>query len=169
MTHKQWPLISVLIILLSGFFWAQEKKPMTFLDTINLKSVSNSHLSPDGKQILFTITHADWEKNETVSHIWRLNTDGKGLIQMTNDKDGESGGTWSPDGTIISFVTKRNEERQIYFLNNSGGEAIEFSNHKGGINEHTWSACGKKIYFTAQDALSEEEEKKRRQRRCIYL
>lgn len=147
---------------LSGFFWAQEKKPMTFLDTINLKSVSNSHLSPAGKQILFTITHADWEKNETVSHIWRLNTDGKGLIQMTNGKDGESGGTWSPDGTIISFVTKRNEERQIYFLNNSGGGAIEFSNHKGGINEHTWSACGKKIYFTAQDALSEEEEKKKK-------
>lgn len=167
--QKQWALTSVLIILMSGFFWSQEKQPMTFLDTINLKRVSNPRLSPDGKQILFTITNADWEKNGAVSHIWRLNTDGKGLVQMTNGKDGESGGIWSPDGTIISFITKRNDERQIHFLNNSGGEAIEFFAHKGGVLSHTWSPCGKKIYFAAQDALSEEEEQKKEDKDDAYI
>jgi dipeptidyl aminopeptidase/acylaminoacyl peptidase len=158
-------LTAILTIFLSIALFSQEKKPMTFLDTINLKRVSNPSLSPNGKQILFTITNADWEKNGTVSHIWRLNTDGTGLVQMTNSKDGESGGTWSPDGTIISFITDRSgeddEENQIYFLNNSGGEAIEFSAHESGILLHTWSPNSKKIYFTARDALSEEEEQKK--------
>jgi len=99
-------LAAILTIFLSVALFSQGKKPMTFLDTINLKQVSNPSLSPDGKQILFTITNADWEKNGTVSHVWRLNTDGEGLVQMTNGKDGESGGTWSPDGKVISFITK---------------------------------------------------------------
>jgi dipeptidyl aminopeptidase/acylaminoacyl peptidase len=146
---------------------------MTFLDTINLKRVSNPSLSPDGTQVIFTVTNADWEKNVTVSHIWRLNTYGEGLVQMTNGKDGESGGTWSPDGTIISFITGRNEEHdeenQIFFLNNSGGEAIKFSTHEGGILSHTWSPCGKKIYFSARDALSEEEEQKKEDKDDAFI
>jgi Tol biopolymer transport system component len=160
---------AVLAIFLSVALFSQEKKPMTFLDTINLKRVSGPSLSPDGKQILFTITNADWEKNGTVSHIWRLNTDGEGLVQMTNGKDGESGGTWSPDGKMVSFITKRNDERQIFFLNNRGGEAIEFSAHKGGVLSHTWSPCGKKIYFTARDPLSEEEEQKKEDKDDAFI
>jgi dipeptidyl aminopeptidase/acylaminoacyl peptidase len=162
-------VVAMFALFLSVVLFSQEKKPMTFLDTINLKRVSGSSLSPDGTQILFTITNADWEKNGTVSHVWRLNSDGSGLAQMTNGKDGESGGTWSPDGKIISFITKRNEERQIYFLNNSGGEALEFSAHTGGVLSHTWSPCGQKIYFTARDALSEEEEQKKEDKDDAYL
>ncbi|MGB3863766.1 MAG: S9 family peptidase [Candidatus Aminicenantaceae bacterium] len=166
-------LAPILAIFLSVTLFSQGKKPMTFLDTINLKRVSDPSLSPDGTQILYTVTNADWEENRTISHIWRLNIDGEGLVQMTNGKDGESGGTWSPDGTIISFITERNEEineeNQIFFLNNSGGEAIEFSSHKGGVLEHTWSPCGKKIYFTARDALSEEEEQKKEDKDDAFL
>ncbi len=167
--QKRLVIITIIGLLFGGSIWGQEKKPMTFLDTINLKRVSNPRLSPKGKQILFTITNADWEKNGTVSHIWRIDTDGKGLVQMTNGKDGEGGGTWSPDGEIISFITKRNDQSQIYFLNNSGGEAVEFSNHEGGVLSHTWSPCGKKIYFAARDALSEEEEQKKEDKDDAFI
>jgi len=142
---------------------------MTFVDIVNLKRVSGLQLSPDGKHILFTIIEANWEKNKTISHIWRVNTDGKGLVQMTNGKDGERGGIWSPDGKYISFITKRNKESQIFLLNNSGGEAIEFTRHKGGINTHVWSPCGKKIYFTATDPLNEEEEKKKKAKDDAFI
>jgi len=162
----------ILTIILSVVLFSQEKKPMTFVDTINLKRVSSPSLSPDGTQILFTITNADWEKNRAVSHIWRLDTDGKGLVQMTNGKEGESGGIWSPDGTIISFITKRNEEEgdsQIFFMNTSGGKPIEFSAQEGGALSHTWSPNGKKIYFTARDALSEEEEQKKEDKDDAFI
>jgi dipeptidyl aminopeptidase/acylaminoacyl peptidase len=172
MTHKtqrNLAITAVLVILLSTSLWAQGKKPMTFIDTINLKRISDPRLSPDGKQILFTTTNADWEKNGTVSHIWRLNTDGTELVQMTNGKDGESGGAWSPDGKMISFVAKRNDESQIFVLNNNGGEAIEFSAHKGGVLSHTWSPSGTKIYFTAKDPLNEEEEQKKKDEDDAFL
>jgi len=155
-------LIFSLSFILCALVSAEEKRPMTFVDTINLKRVSSPQLSPDGKQILFTIVEANWEKNKSISHIWRVDTDSEGLVQMTNGTDGESGGIWSPDGKYISFITKRNKESQIFLLNNSGGEAIEFTEHKGGVNMHMWSPCGKKIYFTATEPLDAEEEKKKK-------
>ena len=80
---------------------------------------------------------------------------------MTNHKDGESGGRWSPDGKTIAFITKRDlEERQIHFLNNSGGEAIQFTDHEEGVKSFQWSPDGSKIYFTAEDPKTKNEKKK---------
>lgn len=166
-------IVTLLILfttsILTSALFSQEKRPMSFVDTINLKRVSGPRLSPNGTQILFTITHADWEKNKFLSHLWRMNVDGTNLVQMTNGKDGESGGIWSPDGRHIAFVAKRNKERQIYFLNTKGGEAIEFSDHKGGLNDFSWSPDGKKIYFVANDPLSEEEEKKKKEKDDAFI
>jgi len=157
------------VFLCPGIGTAQEKKPMTFVDAVSLKGVSDPRLSPNGKQFLFTLTEADWEKNDTVSHIWRIDTDGTGLVQMTNGKEGESGGLWCPSGQCISFITKRNTESQIFLLNNSGGEAIEFTKHKGGIDFHVWSPCGKKIYFVAADSLSQDEEKRKKEKDDAFI
>jgi dipeptidyl aminopeptidase/acylaminoacyl peptidase len=159
----------VAILILSTGLLAQEKRAMNFVDVINLKRVSNPVLSPDGNQILFTITNADWKENKFISHIWRLNTDGTNLVQMTNAKDGESGGQWSPDGKYIAFVTKRDKESQIYFLNTSGGEAIQFTEHKSGVNSFQWSPDSKKIYFTAPEPLSKEEEKRKKEKDDAFI
>jgi len=142
---------------------------MTFVDVINLKRVSSPRLSPDGKQLLFTISSACWKENKSISHIWRINNDGANLIQMTNGKDGEKGGSWSPDGRYISFIAKRNKESQIYLLNTSGGEAIEFSKHQGDINSYQWSPDSKKIYFIATEPLTKEEEKKKEEKDDAYI
>jgi len=137
-----WALVAFLVaLLISGVsLLAAEKKPMTFVDAINIKRVSSLRLSPDSSQLLFTQSEANWKRNRTISHIWRMNTDGTNVVQMTNGKDGEGGGIWSPDGKYISFVTKReNEEAQIHLLLSSGGEAIELTDHKTRIRSHRWS------------------------------
>lgn len=167
---KKIVLLSILAILtLNTLLSAQEKRPMNFVDVVSLKRVSSPRLSLDGKQLLFTMSEACWKENKVISHIHRINTDGTGLVQMTNGKDGESGGNWSADGRTIAFITKRNEEEQIYFLNNSGGEAIEFTKHEGGVNFFEWSPDGKKIYFVATDPKSKEEKKKEKEKDDAFL
>ncbi|MFP4083013.1 MAG: S9 family peptidase [Candidatus Aminicenantes bacterium] len=167
-----WTTLSFLGILLVSFasLNADEKKPMTFVDVLNVKRISNLRISPDNSQILFTQSESNWERNRYISRIWRMNTDGTGLIQMTNGKDGEGGGMWSPDGKYISFVTKReNEKAQIYLLNNSGGEAVQLTHHETSVKSHRWSPCGEKIYFLAEDALTEEEKKKKKEKDDAYI
>jgi len=167
---KLYVLSIVSIFIMIGFLQAQEKRPMNFVDVVSLKSVSSPRLSPDGKQLLFTVSKACWKENKTISHIYRIQTDGTDFVQMTNSKDGERGGQWSPDGKTIAFVTKRGEdESQIYFLNNNGGEAIQFTEHETSVDAFEWSPDGKKIYFMAKDSKSEEEEKKDEEKDDAFL
>lgn len=154
--------VFLLNLFLCGFLLAQEKKPMSFVDVVNLKRVSDLKLSPDGNELLFTITSSCWERNRRVSHIWRVKKDGTGLAQMTNGKDGERSGSWSPDGCYIAFVAKRDKEPQIYFLNARGGEAFQFTRHKGGVIYFQWAPDGKTIYFLSSEPLSKEEEGKKK-------
>ena len=127
-----WALLAFLIVLLISIvsLTAGEKKSMTFVDAINVKRISNLRFSPGSSQLLFTQSEANWKRNRSTSHIWRMNADGTNVFQMTNGKDGEGGGIWSPDGKYISFITKReNEEAQIHLLYSSGGEAIKLTKH----------------------------------------
>lgn len=158
-----------LVLTLSLSSVAAEKKPLTFVDTINIKRVSGPKLSPDGKQFLFSMAKADWEENKRFTHFWRMNTNGTGLVQLTNGKESEAAGAWSPDGKFISFIAKRNKKRQIYLLNNQGGEALELTNHKTDIEIYKWSPNSKKIFFIAKDTLSDEEEKKKKEEDDAFI
>jgi dipeptidyl aminopeptidase/acylaminoacyl peptidase len=163
-------LCTLLFTVFSLIANIEEKKAMTFVDVIDLKRVSGPRLSPDGTQVLFAQSSADWKRNSSISQIWRMNIDGTDIVQMTSSKDGERNGIWSPDGKYISFVTRRGEEQsQIYLLHNRGGEAIKLTGHKTSIQSYHWSPCSKKIYFIAGDPLTEEEEKKKKEKDDVFI
>jgi dipeptidyl aminopeptidase/acylaminoacyl peptidase len=83
------------------------QRPMTLVDLINLPQVTDPQLSPDGQQVLFVKSEANWKANRRVGHIWKISADGTGLMQMTAGADGENSPRWSPDGKSIAFLAKR--------------------------------------------------------------
>ena len=89
---------------------AQAPRPMTLVDIINLPQVSDPQLSPDGRQIVFVESVANWKADKRIGHVWRVNADGSGLAQMTSGTDGENSPRWSPDGKTIAFIAKRGAE-----------------------------------------------------------
>ena len=89
---------------------AQTPRPMTLVDLINLPQVSDPQLSPDGRQIVFVKSEANWKADRRIGHIWKINADGSGLAQMTSGADGDSSPRWSPDGKTIAFIAKRGTE-----------------------------------------------------------
>ena len=135
---------------------------MTIVELIDVPSVGSPRLSPDGSQILYTRTDTDWEKNGRTTHIYRIDSDGSGEVQLTNGEDGESSPRWSPDGTRVAFLAKRgeNEHTQIYVMRNRGGEASPLTNHDSSVGSFQFSPDGKHIFFVASDPKSAEEKKK---------
>ena len=152
----------VLALICASPSLAQSKRPMTLVDLLEVPSLSDPQLSPDGQQLLYVLAEADWEANKRLSHIWRVQTDGSGLVQLTNGVEGEDDPRWSPDGNQIAFITKRgdSEDGQIYLLSNEGGEAHRLSDHATSVTNIAWSPDGTHIYFMAAEPKIPEEKER---------
>jgi dipeptidyl aminopeptidase/acylaminoacyl peptidase len=149
---------------------AQEKQLRTFVDAIEQPVLADPQLSPDGKQVAFVIERADWKANRRIGHIFRINTDGTGQVQLTFGERGESSPRWSPDGRAIAFLARRDTDsaNQIYLLQTEGGEARRITNHGTAVSSVTWAPDGKSLYFLASDAKSAEERERDRLQDDVY-
>lgn len=165
------PLLVVLAWLCSaGVSAAQEKRVMSFVDMLELPTLQDPQLSPDGRQLLFVMDRPDWRANRRTGHIYRINADGTNQVQLTFGERGESSPRWSPDGKSIAFTTRRDPDtnNQVYLLRADGGEARRLTNHPTAPGNLTWAPDGKTIYFTASDAKSAEEREKDRAQDDVF-
>jgi len=170
MTLLRRSLAVVLGLTLVSSLSAQEKRGRTFVDALEQQSVGDPQLSPDGKQILFTIDKADWKQNRRIGHIFRINADGTNQSQLTFGDRGESSPRWSPDGKLIAFTTRRDPDtnNQVYLLSVEGGEARRLTNHPTAPGNLTWAPDGKSIYFVAADDKTADEKDKDKVRDDVY-
>ncbi len=160
----------VLCLILPAATAAQSPKPMSIVDLIDVPRLSDPNLSPDGRQLLFVRSDADWKANKRVSHVWRAVVGTGELTQMTAGEDGESSPRWSPDGRTIAFLAKRgtDEATQIYLLGNAGGEARRLTGHATAAGNIAWAPDGSAIYFTAPEADTPEEKARDKAKDDIY-
>ncbi len=100
-------------------------------DLRHFKALSAPLLSPDGKNVLFTVTHAT--ADGAGSHLWIVST----AVDSTDkprqltfsppaDKRGEHNAQWAPDSSAIFFLAKRGEHTQLFRLDLRGGEASPY-------------------------------------------
>jgi dipeptidyl aminopeptidase/acylaminoacyl peptidase len=148
----------------------EEKRVRTFVDSLEQPVLSDPQLSPDGRQVAFVMVRADWKANRHISHIYRINADGTGQVQLTFGERGEQGPRWSPDGKAIAFTARRDPDtvNQIYLLHADGGEARRITSHGTAVGSLTWAPDGQSIYFTATDAKSAEERERDRVQDDVY-
>ncbi len=141
---------------------AQDKRPMTIVELIDVPQIGSPRLSPDGTQLLYTRSDTDWDDNGRTTHIHRIGTDGSGDIQLTNGENGESSPRWSPDGAWVAFLARRGEGpfQQIHRLSNQGGEASPLTQHESSVQSFAFSPDGEHIYFLAPDPKTAEEKRK---------
>ena len=122
-------------VVLSGHFKGKKLQPGGFL---------SPDLSFDGKTILFAYTEAEptryeWTEKSTF-HIFRVNVDGSGLVQLTDGPVNDFDPCWLPDGRIIFISERRGGYGRchprpvplytLHSMNADGTDIIRLSHHE---------------------------------------
>lgn len=125
------------------------KKAVEIKDLLQLVSVTNPKISPDGKRAVYVQTKMDEEDNTYHAHIHHLSLETGKSTAWTHGKGRNSQPAWSADGRQLAFLSDRNDKNQLYVLSAEGGEARAITDFEKGVSAFRWSPCGTKIWINA--------------------
>ena len=134
---------------------AAEQKVATHDELVSLARVGSPALSPDGRQVAYTVRETNWDENAFETEIWLADVASRQARQLTRAKKSSSAPAFSRDGRRLAFISDRDGKRQVYLLWVQGGEAEALTRSEQGINAFAWSPDGTRIAFTEADAKPE--------------
>lgn len=141
-------LLVVIILSIAANAHAQ-KRPFTIEDLYRIKSISDVHVSPDGRSVIYSVTTSDLPRAKRVSRIWMMNSDGQNAKQPTSGDKGENSPAFSPDGKWISYISSKDGSPQLYLIPAAGGAARKLTSISTGVSDPLWSPDSKWIAFSS--------------------
>ncbi len=116
------------------------------IDSFVAKLVSVPDLQIDG-QIVYSAVPSGQSDGE----IFRINADGTGVVQLTDNAFYDLETSWSSDGTRVVFATNTNVTnstgREIFVMNADGSNLVQLTNNSAEDAGPAWSPDGAKIAF----------------------
>ncbi len=129
------------------------------VDGTNITRLTNNsaydyspHWSPDGSKIVFVSNRGDSSvTGGAVSRIsfkiFVMNVDGSNQTKISENSFDDEAPKWSPDGSKIAFVSKRDGNPEIYTINIDGTNLVRLTNSPTFDIMPNWSPDGSKIAF----------------------
>ncbi len=157
MRLRRLPVLAVLTLLEMLPLAAAEpvttsgKHPLTVDDIWSVVRVGRPVATPDGRAVVYPRTTWDAAKNRSLSDLWLQPVAGGPGRKLTAHDAGESSPAFSPDGSRLAFVSKRDgdKEAQLYLMRLDGGEAERWTEMPLGVQSPRWTADGKRIVFVS--------------------
>lgn len=110
-------------------------------------------LSPDGSEVLYTVSWIDLQSEQRTTDIYKINTRGGDPVRLTSD--GGSSPKWFDNGRKIAFLKNGN----LYVMNPDGTGAVQVQ----GLTDFeifSISPAGNKIFFTRRVKLDQTANEK---------
>jgi dipeptidyl aminopeptidase/acylaminoacyl peptidase len=136
---------------------------MTAKDVARLESVSEVAMSPDGQHIAYTLSVPREPGSDDNGPAWSelhvCDVSGKSRPFIAGEVSIHRV-QWKPDGSAISFVAKRGDDKQgaIYAIPIDGGEAKKIVKHEQDIGAYDWDASGERIAFLASEKKNKDKK-----------
>ena len=112
--------------------------------------IGSSSVSPDGKQIAYTVSYYSVKENKSHTVIYVMNADGTNNLLLTTTADSEVEPAWIKGGSKIAFLSAASGSMQLWEMNPDGSERKQLSSYEGGIDGFKFSPDESKVLFIAQ-------------------
>ncbi len=112
--------------------------------------IGSSTVSPDGKQIAYTVSYYSVKENKSHTVIYVMNADGTNNLLLTTTADSEMEPAWIKGGSKIAFLSTASGSMQLWEMNPDGSERKQLSAYEGGIDGFKFSPDESKVLFIAQ-------------------
>ncbi|MCP4314246.1 MAG: S9 family peptidase [Bacteroidetes bacterium] len=136
--------------------------PLTAFDLLTLKSADNLQISPDGTEVIYSVSTPRGPNEEPgSSHTTYLRMKIKNGTPTPLFGEGIEGSSpqFSPDGKLIGFLRAGEEEsNQVWYMNVSGGEISKLTDAPGGVSYFRWQPGKNGIAYLSQTPVSEMEK-----------
>ena len=100
---------------------AAQQRPLQLGDMSSMQAVGDPQLSPDGATVAYVRSQSNYETDAQLSEVVLVATS-SGAVKATF---AGSSPRWSPDGTVIAFMGRR-ESRSGLFIHNVASGAERF-------------------------------------------
>jgi dipeptidyl aminopeptidase/acylaminoacyl peptidase len=141
-------ILSVILLALPLGAARAQKRAFTIEDLYRIKSISDVHLSPDGKSIVYALSTPDLARAKRPTQIWLMDADGRNARQLTQGDKSSASPVFSPDGRSIAFISARDDGPNIYVIPATGGEARRVTSVSTGVADLVWSPDSRRIAFS---------------------
>ena len=144
---------------------AADTRPFTVDTMWTVKRVGVPLLSPDGTQVVYSLGSYDADENRILADLWMVPLAGGTPRRLTAHKASDGTPDFSPDGTRLVFVSKRDTDKaaQLYLLPLTGGEPERLTDMPMDVATPRFLPDGKRVVFASHviaTAESPEETKK---------
>lgn len=124
-------------------------------DIGHLVEVTAPAVSPDGRQVAWAVRRPDLDANRYRSAVWLGPADGSHPPrQVTAGEHGDGAPTWSPDGRLLAFTSRRADDDRrttLHLLPVDGpGEVVTLTTQPEAITGLRWSPDGTRLAFACR-------------------
>jgi dipeptidyl aminopeptidase/acylaminoacyl peptidase len=169
---------SVAVVALAGVWMhapasGAAPKAIAVDDLMNLRSLNDVRLSPDGERVAYVVSTPSLPKNEHEAALFIVAASGGAAtrlgepVRIFNAPTPRPQIRWSPDGATVSVVGFEAGRPQVVGVPVSGGEPRALTKAPEGVFAYEWAPDGKSIAYITRDPMPADEERQRQDRSFV--
>ncbi len=128
---------TIALVLLLALAAGARGEAFTATEMMKLKRISDPTVSADGKWVAYSVTEID-DSFDRNSDIWMTPLTGGTARRMTSSPRSDTRPRFSPDGSVLGFLSNRDGANQVFAMDLLGGEARRVTALPLGVESFLW-------------------------------